>query len=83
MDRGRIKKIKSHPLVGSDNPGFNAFQETQNQIHRRWTQSSGGRPHFQTFRQNPHHNHHRNHFRGGRHQNRNFGNRHHVRGFNR
>lgn len=80
MDRGHKKKLGSKLVLGRDNPGYNPFQESQNQ-RNTWTISNGNngssssashRP-FKTqiYRQNPkpkyHHKFNRNSGNGGRH----------------
>lgn len=68
MDRGHKKKTNSKLVLSRDNPGYNPFQESQNQ-RNTWTISSGSnghsangtssyanRPHNKIYRMK-HHNH--------------------------
>lgn len=78
MDRGHKKKLGSKLVLGRDNPGYNPFQECQNQ-RNTWTISNGNgngsnsnRPYKQQiYRQTPkqkyHHKFNRNGGNGGRH----------------
>lgn len=88
MDRGHKKKFGSKLVLSRDNPGYNPFQEHQNQ-RNSWTISNGngngnnsrsfhGKP--QVYRQNPKHKFHKFN-RNSNHGNRNFGNN--YRNFNR
>lgn len=74
MDRGRMKKIKSHRDYESrSNPGYNPFQEYQN--GKSWNRSNGGgnyRRYYNTsshsrqshgnYRHHRYHNNHRDHY---------------------
>lgn len=85
MDRGHKKKLGSKLVQNRDNPGYNPFQESQNQ-RNAWTISNGNngsnsnamhRPSFksQIYRQNPkkfHHKFNRNSGNGGRHFSNNY-----------
>lgn len=77
MDRGHKKKLGSKLVLGRDNPGYNPFQEAQNQ-RNTWTVSNGSvnssnpspRPFkMQIIRQNPNknkfHKYNRNSSNGG------------------
>lgn len=80
MDRGHKKKTGSKLVVGRDNPGYNPFQEHQNQ-RNTWTVSQGPfKP--KVYRQNPKHKFHK-HNRNGNTGNRNFGNGYRQHNFNR
>lgn len=93
MDRGHKKKLGSKLVLSRDNPGYNPFQESQNQ-RNAWTISNGNsgsntnglhRPAYksQVYRQNPkklnHHKFNRNSGNGGRH----FGNNYRYNNYNR
>lgn len=80
MDRGHKKKLGSKLVQSRDNPGYNTFQEHQNQ-RNAWTVSNGNNTnsssrHFksQIFRQNPKHKHHNKYGRNSSNGNRHFGN---------
>ncbi|XP_031620724.1 ubiquitin carboxyl-terminal hydrolase 36 [Contarinia nasturtii] len=86
MDRGHKKKLGSKLVFGRDNPGYNPFQEHQNQ-RNQWTVSNGNNPTArpfkpQTYRQNPKHKFHK-HNRNGNNGNRHFGNGYRQHNFNR
>lgn len=79
MDRGHKKKLGSKLVLGRDNPGYNPFQECQNQ-RNIWTVSNGNGSNSsashrsfktQIYRQNPkqskYHKYNRNSGNGGRH----------------
>lgn len=77
MDRGRIKKIKLHGLTGADNPGFNQFQEIQNQQLQNNSKWHNDKFNGRIFRQNKHHHHHHHHNRhNNNYRNRNFNSNH-------
>lgn len=59
MDRGHVKKIKLANKMGSDNPGYNAFQELENKNNQQ-QQANGFRPHSM----NRHQSHHQTHKMG-------------------
>lgn len=82
MDRGHKKKLGSKLVLGRDNPGYNPFQESQNQ-RNTWIISNGNNPSasYRSFkphihRQNPkqkyHHKFNRNSGNGGRHFSNNY-----------
>lgn len=81
MDRGHKKKTGSKLVFGRDNPGYNPFQEFQNQ-RNTWTVSNGNnsnpsqRPYVKTqiYRQNPKHKFHKNGRNGNGNGGRHFGN---------
>lgn len=81
MDRGHKKKLGSKLVLGRDNPGYNPFQEFQNQ-RNTWTISNGNgnnlnashRPYKPPiYRQNPKHKYYNKHNRNGGGNNRHFG----------
>lgn len=89
MDRGHKKKLGSKLVLGRDNPGYNPFQECQNQ-RNTWTISNGSnsngpnRPYKpQLYRQTPKQKYHKYNRNGGGNGGRHFGNSYRHNNYNR
>lgn len=69
MDRGRQKKLKNcNQNNGRDNPGYNSFQEAQNQVnnrhHQRWNNNNNNNGNNgRSYYNGGHNNHFRNNFK--------------------